>query len=282
MGKHHSVLLSALVLAALTFIVHTEAGAVANGDGSCSAAEIQNKDCGIVNGNFIEFLGAGATTCAVTAGAVPCTAYFYRYTGGASSQVNILIPKKVMTKFTSSDTAAAGCSQLLTLGQGDPTTGFGKNDLTDNVCRIAFSLASLPLGAPANANFSVQADPSVFDPLSWQQKTGNNIAATVINGPGLIQTAVTETGATLQTSDGVTCSYTTAGGGTTLTSCPTGSVVPINQTKLCLPTISGPPTFTNASGSFTCETVSFATEGCDIKTTGTDPCRFINGVCIRY
>jgi len=276
MGKHMSVLLSALVLAVLTFVVHTEAGAVADGNGSCSSAEIQNKDCGIVNGNAIEFVGASATTCTVGAGTVPCTAYFYRYTGGASSQVNILIPKKVMTKFTSADTNAAGCSQLLTLGQGDSTTGFGKNNLTDNVCRIAFSLASLPLGAPASANFSIQADPSVFDPLSWQQKAGNNIAATVINGPGLIQTAVTETGATVQTTDGVECSYVTAGGDINLSGCSTGSIVPLSSSKLCIP--SGTPNFNGLR----CETIAYVTEGCDIKTTGTDPCRLVSGRWVCY
>lgn len=280
MGKQLSVLLIAAVVGVVLFFIHTEAGAVADGNGSCSVTETQSSDCGLFGSTnaVIEFIGSSASTCVVVAGAVPCTSYSYKYTGGTTNQINVLIPKAVMTKFTSSDAAAAGCSQLITNGGGDPTTGFGKNDVTHNLCRITPNLGP-------GATFAVKADPSTIAPLSWQVRiSSNNIGAAAVNGPGRAQAAVEETGASLQTSDGVTCTYTNQGGQVTLTNCPTGRVVPINQTKLCLPTVGAQiPTFTNGSGSFTCETLAFTTDGCDIKTTGSDPTRcFASGTCIVY
>jgi len=284
MGKYLSVLLSALVLAVLTFLVHTEAGAVADGNGSCLQSELDNKDCGNLGSNVIEFLGTGAATCnTINFGAVPCTAYFYRYTGGATNQLNLAIPKKVMTKFTSeSDAAVVGCTNLYTNGQGDPTTGFGKNQLTVNVCRIAPTLTSFP-SAPPGTNIRIQADPSSFDPLSWQLKVGNSTTAAAINGPGIPGAPVAETAKTLETASGGSCSYTIVGGEPTLVNCPTGRILPLVQTKLCLPTTGNQvPTFTNNSGSFTCESVDFETEGCITKTTGSDPCITSGGRRVCY
>jgi hypothetical protein len=282
MGKHHSILLIALVLAALTFMVHTEAGAYADANGSCSAQELASSDCGLFGstGSVVEFVATSADICGVTAGNVPCTGYLYKYNGPTTNQVNVLIPKQVMTKFASAGTLevlAAGCSQLITNGAGDPTTGFGKNDLTHYVCRIAQNLGP-------GTSFTIHADPSTFGPLSWQVRiSSNNVGAAAVNGPAKPQAPVAEVGASLQTSDGVNCTYTNQGGNVTLTNCGSGSIIPINQTKLCLPTKPNQtPSFTNASGSFTCESVAFATDGCDIKTTGTDPCRYIGGICIAY
>jgi len=89
---------------------------------------------------------------------------------------------------------------------------------------------------------------------------------------------VAETAATLKTSEGVSVSYTNMGGQITVTS-GTGATVPISDTKLCIFNGGSNRTF---PANWTCETIEFATDQCDIKTTGGDPCRFIGGTCILY
>jgi len=289
MRTRNSVLLLAVATAVLTLFTYKEASAVANGDGICSAAEAAVFDCGTFNANVIEFVGASNATCVLAnfPSGTSCTAYFYRYTGSSTNQVNVGIPKDVQKKFTAADASPAGCSQLLTNNSGDPTTGFLKNDGTQNVCRIANNLSSLPANlnppAPGTANFFIAADPSFADERPWQvRQSKTEVFADTVNGPASAQAPVAESGASLTTTEGSTCTYEILGGVPSLTNCPTGSVVPINQTKLCILNTGGPVTFTNAQGNWTCETISFVSDQCDVKTTGSDPCRYIGGFCLKY
>ena len=80
-------------------------------------------------------------------------------------------------------------------------------------------------------------------------------------------------------------SYTNVSGQITITN-GSGRVVPISNTKLCILKPGGDPTVPYTSSLFannwTCETITFATEQCDIKTKGSDPCRFIGGSCVVF
>ena len=265
-----------LVIAVVTLLTYVEAGAaVANANGVCdSPNEVVPgaETCANFGPNVIEFLGTGSTTCTVAAGSVPCTAYFYRYTGSATNQFNIAIPKVVQTKFTSGDALAAGCSQLITDGSGDPTTGFGKNQLTFNICRVAFNLASLP-GAPPLANFSILADPSSPQSLSWQQKVSKDITADTLQGPAVAGAPVAETGAKLTAFNGATITYTIEGGQINVTS-GSATVEPANQSLICNLNLvySVPPVFPS---DYTCLPVTYFSGTVDFRL-GT------NSTCTRY
>ena len=298
--KARAGLSQALALALCGFA--GSAFAAANGDGLCSAAEASGYECANFGSSVVEFLGSFASSqCRLAAGGTAnCTTYYYRYTGAATNQLNIALPTRVNKSFKTA--ADINCSQYLTGGAGDPTTGFGKNQLTLGVCRIAQNLAGAPLDvvAPAGANFVIVADPSSYDkvnPLDWQLKLGyncsdddrrrstNGVFAGSILGPFGPQVTVLESAATLTTPTGEFVSYTNTAGNIKITG-GDARVVPLGSTKLCILNEGGDPNVPYTSGSFaanwTCETVTYATEQCDIKTSGTDPCRYIGGVCIQY
>jgi len=290
MSKRASMIVISLVAAFILF--HSpEAGAVANGDGVCSVAEVATFDCGQFGPNVIEFRGASIGMCTVDSGTpaqstVPCTVYMYLYTGGTTNQVNLAIPLN-LTQVVN-DANEVNCSQYITNGSGDPTTGFGKNLLTLGICRIANNASSLPVinNDPGNWNILVATDPSFPDknmPLSWQlRQSKTEVFAASIVGPVASQPPVYESGASLTTSEGKTISYTLSGDQVIITS-GNANIIPMDQTKLCLPTLEGQEvTFSKNDMNFTCETISYVTEQCDVKTTGSDPCRYIGGRCIQY
>ena len=267
MGKCRDFLLSALFIAVVSLAMPTYADAATP---SCTTAADATGDCGqFGSGNIIEFLGTASATC----GTLPCTEYKYRYTGTSTNQIEFLIPKAVQTNINTS--ALSNCFQLIVSTEinpgGNSTTGFGVNILTHNLCKLPANLATL-------TQFSIYADPSTAKPLSWEVSFGKTVRADTIKGPAVPGDKIAETAATLTTSEGVSVSYTNAGGVITPTG---GRVVPISRTKLCVVKPSAPssPVFPN---DYTCETISFATDQCDIKTTGTDPCRFIGGSALCY
>lgn len=236
-------------------------------------------------------------------GAAPCTAYFYRYTGVAGNQLNVAIPARNTKVFKTA--ADVNCSQFLTHGAGDPTTGFGKNQATLNICRIARNLANAPISItpPAGANFVITVDPSAYDkenPLDWQlkkavnrdsddERRGKSCAAGIygasILGPFGTQPGVSESAVTLTTPIGESVSYANVAGNITITG-GNARLVPKGGTKLCVVNPGGdesvPYTSPDFSANWTCETITYATEQCDIRADGGDPCRMIGGTCIKY
>ena len=276
--------------------------AEADGNGACSAAELGKFECANFGSSVIEFLGSSAlTNCTLQAGGTSsCTAYYYRYTGLATNQLNIAIPNRVTkTLKTASD---LGCQQFLTGGAGDPTTGFGRNQLSLGICRIASNLQTSQLNAapPAGATFVLTADQSAFDPanpLDWQLRLGNNcsdddrrrsrggVFAGRLLGPYNPQIDVLESAVTLVTPTGQSVSYTNSAGNLKITG-GVARIVPQGGTKLCVVNEGGNPsvpyTDPNFSANWTCETITYTTEQCDIKTDGGDPCRMIGGTCIKY
>lgn len=271
------------------FLTLREAGAVANGDGICSGSEAANFDCANFGANVVEFRGAfPSAQCQVNSGLALCTVYFYLYTGSTTNQLNVAIPIK-LTQILN-EASEIHCSQYLTGGAGDPTTGFGKNLLTLGICRIANNLSNLPpdLNPPSSANFFIAVDPSAIDktmPNSLQVKQGNHVFAGSVVGPTMPEAEVNEAAVTLKTPTGETVSYTNSGGNITITG-GSARIVPLSGTKLCIVNPNGDPTVPFTSPAFpsnwTCETITFATEQCDIKTTNSDPCRFIGGTCVKY
>jgi len=281
-----------LAVAVLLFFSNQEAGAVADGNGSCSPTEEANHECAYFGASAVEFLGANDGMCTNyeggnPSGSIPCSVYFYKYTGPATNQINVAIPLYLTTNVNNN--IEIGCSQWITDGNGDPTTGFGKYFTTFGVCRTAPTASSFPIIPPSDANFYIAADRSFFDraePLPWAVKVGKEVYSASIVGPVASVLPVEQSGATLTTSEGTSITYAIRGGGVTITQ-GTASIVPMEKTKLCLPCVDGQtPSFSVASGpsagSYCCETISYATENCDIKTTGSDPCRYIGGVCIKY
>src|SRR5437016_13730241 len=97
MLKTRVLVLSALIVTAVSLFHYTEAGAVADGNGSCSSAEDAASDCGVFgSGNVIEFLGKISPPPSICE---LCTQYNYKYTGNASNQIKVLIPNTVLTHF---------------------------------------------------------------------------------------------------------------------------------------------------------------------------------------
>ena len=207
-----------------------------------------------------------------------CAQYNYSYTGTPTG-LEVLIPKIVHTKFSSGSAALAGCTELITNGTGDPAAnGFGVSIQTHNLCKVLLS----------NGTFFIRADPSSGDPISFQVQVSNKFTGLLVQGPAVPTQeppAVVETGATLQTLDGTSVSYEVVDGQIFITE-GTGRVVPINHTKLCVLNVGGDPAVPYTSPAFasnwTCETVTFATEQCDIKTAGHDPLRYSGGSGIIF
>lgn len=269
---------------------YVEAHAAANGDGLCASAEAAQGACVTLNSNVIEFLGAFASTqCRLSSGQLKaCTAYYYRYTGGATNQVNVAIPARLTKTFKTA--ADINCSQLLTGGAGDPTTGFGKNQVSLGICRVAQNLANSPVDitVPPGANLVLTVDPSGVssaNPLDWQLKQGSSVTAGGLLGPYESQPQISESAVTLTTPDGASVSYTNLAGNIKITG-GNARIVPQGGTKLCVVNEGGdasvPYTSSSFAANWTCETITYATDQCDIKTDGGDPCRYIGGVCIKY
>jgi len=267
MRKSRDLLWSALWIGIVLFFASSKSYA------ACNPAD--GTKCGDFGRNTIQLIATASATCSVSMGSVACTRYDYTYTGSPTT-IEVLIPKSLQTKFTSADAAAAGCSALFTNGEGDTTNGFGVNIVTHNLCKVQ------PL---TSTTFSIFADPSTASPLSWQEIVNKSITADTLNGPGIPGDKIAETGATVTTSEGVSVSYTNVSGQITITN-GSGRVVPISNTKLCILKPGGDPTVPYTSSLFannwTCETITFATEQCDIKTKGSDPCRFIGGSCVVF
>jgi hypothetical protein len=255
------LLLSVLLIGIVVFFASTKIYAAA-----CNPT--LGTKCGDFGTQTITLNATASAACNVSTGQVACTKYTYVYTGSPTA-IEVLIPKTVQTKFTAADASAAGCSALITDGTGDPTNSFGVNIVTHNLCKV-----QLAAGA-----FSIFADAgTATKPLSWQEIVNRSITADTLDGPAVPGDKIAETAATLTTSEGVSVSYTNVGGQITVTS-GTGETVPISDTKLCIFNGGSNRTF---PANWTCETIEFATDQCDIKTTGGDPCRFIGGTCILY
>jgi hypothetical protein len=232
--------------------------------------------CGDFGKNTITLLSTSVGPC--PSGVPSCTKYTYEYRGSNTNQIELLIPKTVQTKFVTS-AAAAGCSALITDGSGDPANSFGVNIVTHNLCKLTANISDL-------STFDIFADPSTAKPLSWQEIVNKSVTADTLDGPGIPGDTVAETAATLTTSEGVSVQYTNVGGQITITG-GSGRVVPVTNTKLCILKVGGTPVSLTSNpvafaNNWTCETITFATEQCDIKTAGSDPCRFIGGSCVVY
>lgn len=245
--------------------------------GACLPNDFATYRCANFGGSIIEFLGVKNYSCTLTdSSSAPCTIYFYKYEGLATNQVNIAIPKPVTTVIN--EAGEINCSQVYSLGEGDPVTNFGIGLLSMNVCRSAPSFGALPPSPPDGANFFIRADPSHFDnkkPLDWQVRFNKTeVYRALLVGPASLVAPVAETAVTLTSSNGSTCSYAIEGGQVVLVNCPSGSYLPVTDAKLCLPAkLTQTPTF----GTWYCENISFVTDQCDIKTAGYDPCRSSGG-----
>lgn len=291
--KYLDLLFIITIFGFISFFACTDAGAVADCDGFCSSTEAAAGECATWGlGGVMEFCGASNGSCLLSeGGSAPCTAYFYRYTGDVTNQVDVAIPLKF--NITIDDKYEVHCSQYITDGSGDPNTAFGKGFSSLGICRMANNLSVLPMNldpaAPPTANFYIATDPSSYDDtarLDWEvrqiDKTKVNLYHFSLVGPSTLLPPVSESGATITTSSGNTCEYKVIGGKPYLKNCPGGKIVPQDQMKLCAPTVPGQvKSFTSPQGQdFTCETISYMTEQCDIKTSGTDPWRYIGGSLI--
>ncbi len=292
---------SLLSLTVVTFFTtlfpYSEARAFANGDGICSPAEQAQFNCANLGpGNVIEFVGQSNATCFLAnfISGTPCSVYWYRYTGSTTNQVLAGIPDGVQTKYTSADASSAGCSQLITDGSGDPTTGFLNNDATQNVCRIANNLSGAPTNpdpvAPATANFFMTADPSFPAKRPWQiRQSKTQVYAGEINGPFSVQATIASSGETITGADGTTLTYRLVGGVPQIISCkrPDGSnclfatVLDLGQTALCFESTSG--TTTIGGKSFNCEVVTFVDGNPNFKAGANSTCyKYVGGRPIAY
>lgn len=302
--KHLQSTLTLFALGTTLSVLPGAAQAVANGDGACSASELAGKECATLGAAIVEFLGAyPSSQCLLATGqTTSCTSYYYRYSGAAANQLNVAIPVRNTQTFKKA--ADINCSQFYNTGTGDPTTGFGKNQNSLGVCRIAYRIGGAVTTTPAAlagiANFVITVDPSTYDtknPLDWQLKqastsskskdddySSKTFAASIV-GPYSSQPEVYESSVSLITPTGQTVSYSNLGGNIAVTSA-VGRAVPLSGTKLCVVKPTGNPavSYTDAafSANWDCETIIYATEQCDIKTDGNDPCRFVGGTCIKY
>ena len=298
--------LTALAMIAGLIASH-RALAIADGDGTCSVQEKANYECtdfGTNNVTVVEFLGSfQSNNCTTVTGLATCTSYFYKYKGLLTNQVNVAIPiRNTKTLTTATD---LHCAQYVTGGAGDPTTGFGKNQFTLGVCRTAQNVAGPPdVTRPVGANIVISVDPSAYDkntPLDWQLRQPSlcrdrddvrvaGVSGGTVLGPFGAQADVLESAVTLTTPGGQTVGYSNIGGNVQITggTSQTARIIPDGGFKICTvnPTgnaaialISNPAGF---AANWTCETVTFVSDQCDIKTKGADPCRSIGGKMLCY
>lgn len=234
------VLLFLMVTALVTSFTYSEALAVADGDGFCSAGELASADCAIFGSNVLEFRGALTGSCPTTDGGDPnpasCTGYFYNYNGASQNQVVLAVPDK-LTQIIN-NTAETHCGNYLDPGEGDPTTGWGENQLNIRVCRISQSLATLPgdITPPTNppADFVIFTDPSFPDssmPSAWQIRfSKNSVFAGLVNGPTTLTEPIFQTGVTFTSATGETCEVSNNG----IVDCPGGREVTLGQAIFCV------------------------------------------------
>ena len=121
--------------------------------------------------------------------------------------------------------------------------------------------------------------------IDVQLKKGSSLYPGRMVGPKVTPPQVYEPEASLITPDGKYSSYRINAGTPVITG-GVGRVVPEGGTKLCIVNENGdkniPYTNPDFSSNWVCETITYATEQCDIKTDGGDPCRMIGGTCIKY
>jgi hypothetical protein len=272
MLRRKSLIIFALAFAIVALFTYTEAYAIADGDGICESSEEASNDCVNFDGNSLEFRGSlnGFATLADGVTIKPATFYFFLYNGGATNQLNSLIPL-FLGDGLNYESGATGCQQVI-LETGDPTTGFGENDYTRYVCRMANNLASLPtdITPPGDANIWIATDPSITAfPMAVQlRQSKNNVWGGAINGPSLEAGTVVRTGGTLTAEDGTQATYEMQGNTPVYVS--TGRLLPLDHFKLCVPKASATDPY-SFPGDYDCENIAYMDHECNIKTTGTDP-----------
>ncbi len=287
MAKRGAVLVSAMAMAIVVLFTHGSASAVL-GDGTCDQTEQSKFQCTLfANGSLgrLEIVPAkdgqwpvpGTCTDPLTSHPVPCSFFTYRFDGSpGENQLLFLVPDRVEFVFFLG-TKSTGCSQLITDGRGDPTTGFGKHVTTFTVCRIVGN--ELPA---ANVIFATR--PAVSDRTAVQLKAGRSVAAGEILAPFGPPPPISTIAEQIVTGDNTrSLTYQTDQEGNVLSCQATFgcTIIPVSQLQLCVPTVPNPDPTKFPTG-WLCEAITHATDRCDIKTGGGDPCRFIGGKCIRY
>lgn len=280
MRTRSSVLTFVVVAAIVTLFTYTKAGAVADGDGSCSPGELAAFECANFGPNVIEFRGTSTGTCMLNGstgpfGSAPCTVYFYKYSGAATNQINVAIPEKFTKKLN--DAVEVNCSQYITNGSGDSTTEFGIGLTSMGTCRIAPTGSSFQsFTLPINANFAIATDPSFIDsttPLDWQvRQSKNDVYRASVVGPAAAVLQIASTGETLTTANGTTVSYAIVGGQVQATG---ATVLAPSQIIMCVPgTGTSLPGFFPPAG-YVCDVVFFVDSDPNIQVGP-------NSICVKY
>jgi hypothetical protein len=264
------------VTAIVMLFTYTKAGAVADGNGTCSAGELAAFECANFGPNArIEFLGATSATCVLSgttppSGLAPCTVYSYKYSGTAQGQLVVGIPEKLTQKVNDAIPNETKCQQYITDGTGDPTTGFGRGLTSLGVCRVAENLAP-------GTTFSIATDPSYIDPktpLDWQVKQGKSVFQASLVGPVTTVVPIASTGETLTTANGTTITYAIVGGQVQVTS-GSATVLTPNQVIMCVPAVSGIVPSGWIAPNYTCDVVFFVDSDPNIQIGP-------NSTCIKY
>jgi hypothetical protein len=205
----------------------------------------------------------------------PCTVYAYKLGGSLSgdNQLNLLIPAEFLV-------ASASCQQFYILGNGDPTTGFGKGLKSHNTCRVASNLNPPPgvdIGPPPGTNLIIVTSQALLDGTNTLLKSGKSLAFEQILGPGSEVPPIATTTQTVTTGDGITLTVVTDQQGnlvSALAKNPDGSTRPVtihdlSDLKLDVP----------GQGSLS---LTFVTNNADLKVAGTDPCKIIGARAVCY
>jgi len=282
-----SLIVLLVVIGLVVFFTSKAARAGYVGDGICEQTEMDKLQCtkfysGSTFLGALEIVPSAAgewpilSTCQdPSSGAtIPCSLFVYRFDGpSGDNQINLLI-SDLLGKAYFPGTTLNGCSQFITDGEGDPTTGFGKNVLMYNVCRFAFNPP-----VPPPANLAIATGSGVSGRTAVQLKAGKSIAAGEILGPSNVVPQMATTTQTITRPDGYTLTLKKNQGGDVIqaeTTSPGGvRDIPLGQIQLCVP---------NAAGLLECQFISYATDGCDIKTLADpDPtCHIVGGKCLWW
>ena len=235
MRTSKSVLLLLMVTALVTFFTYSEVWAVADGNGSCSEAELANHDCDVMGGFPLEFLGTFTGICPVDVGTAACSGYFYKYSGEAQNQLINLFPLKLAQVVSVVSNELGSCSQFDISGTGDPTTGFGVNQENLAMCRIAASLTNpSDIVTPPGANIALFTDLSFHDPSmpqAWQLRLSKSkVYAGLVNGPTTLTEPIFQTGVTFTSAEGDICTVNETG----VVNCPNAREVTLDQAIFCV------------------------------------------------
>ncbi len=162
------------------------------GDGVCVAGSQENtsRNCAILGPYVLEAVPSNGQfpvtgTCQVNGAPVACAFWAYRFSGpaGTDNQLNVLIPAAldvyVNQTYPPTNSVFVGCQQLYTSGQGDPTTGFGKNIITYKTCRLAVNFDN----GPGTPNLVLATALSSPGPLPVQEKSSKSLYFDDILGP---------------------------------------------------------------------------------------------------